>query len=331
MTSKIIRFGIVGTNFITENFLSAGALEKNFSLNAIFSRSEEKAKEFASKYGVENTFTDLEKMANSDLIDAVYIASPNALHCKYSKLFLEHKKHVFCEKPIASNEKEVKEMLEIAKKNNVVLMEGMKTTLLPNFKKIKDNLHKIGKVRRYFASYCQYSSRYDKYKEGIVINAFKPELSNGAVMDIGIYTIYPMVCLFGIPNKIKANAIMLESGVDAQGSAIFDYDDMDGMVIYSKISNSYLPSEIQGEEGSIIIDHINTMENISIMYKDGTTEVISESQEKYDMIYEIQEFIQIINDNLLESNVNSNSNSLETIKILQEIRHQVGVVFPADI
>ena len=96
-------------------------------------------------------------------------------------------------------------------------MEAMKTTLLPNFQVIKENIHRIGKVRRYFTSFCKYSSRYDKYKNGEILNAFKPELSNGALMDIGVYCIEPIINLFGKPKSIKANGFMLESGVDGQG------------------------------------------------------------------------------------------------------------------
>ncbi len=65
-------------------------------------------------------------------------------------------------------------MIEAAQSNKVVFMEALKSTLLPNFKAIQDNLHKLGKIRRYFASYCQYSSRYDAYKQGTVLNAFNP-------------------------------------------------------------------------------------------------------------------------------------------------------------
>ena len=137
---------------------------------------------------------------------------------------------------MASNELEVKAMIDAAKKNNVLLMEAMRLTVLPNFLKVKENLHKIGKVRRYFASYCQYSSRYDKYKEGIVLNAFKRELSNGSLMDIGVYCIHPMINLFGMPNKIVSESMLLESGVDGQGSALFSYEGASGVVMYSKIS-----------------------------------------------------------------------------------------------
>ncbi|AGX44158.1 Gfo/Idh/MocA family protein [Clostridium saccharobutylicum] len=331
MRNEKIRFGIIGTSKITDEFLKASKKVKDFNLNAIYSRKEETAKEFALKYEVKNIFTNIEEMAKSDLIDAVYIASPNAFHYEQAKIFLSNKKHVFCEKSMASNSKEIAEMIDIAKKNNVLLMEGMKTTLMPNFLRIKENLYKIGKIRRYFASYCQYSSRYDKYKEGIVLNAFKRELSNGATMDIGVYCIYPMICLFGLPKEIKANNFMLESGVDGQGSAILKYDDMDGIIIYSKIANSYLPSEIQGEDGSIIIDNIHNMSNITIKYRDGKSEVISTEQVEENMMYEIEEFVNLINTNLFESKINSYENSLNTSKVMEEIRKQMGLVYPADL
>lgn len=330
MNKGFVRFGVVGTNNITEWFLNGSKHVEGFVLNAVYSRSEEKAREFGDKYCVKNIFTNLEEMAKSDLIDAVYIASPNALHCEQTVLFLNNKKHVLCEKAFASNGREVDMMIEAAKKNNVLLMEAMKTSTLPNFKIVKDNLHKIGKVRKYFASYCQYSSRYDKYKEGIVLNAFKPELSNGAVMDIGVYCIHPMVNLFGKPKSVKASSILLESGVDGEGNCIFEYDDMVGIIMYSKISNSYMPSEIQGENGAIIIDRINTFENVKIVYKDGREEVLSKSHNEDNMCYEIEEFINLIREGKMESNINPLNVSKCVIEIMEEIRSQVGVKFPSD-
>jgi predicted dehydrogenase len=331
MGEKKVRFGVIGTSNITERFLKAGTSIEEFVLNAVYSRSSEKAEEFASKYEARNIFDSLQDMAKSKLIDAVYIASPNSFHYEQSIIFLKNKKHVFCEKPMASNSMEIADMIKTAKENNVLLMEGMKTTPMPNFQILKDNLYKIGKVRRYFASYCQYSSRYDKYKEGIVLNAFKNELSNGAVMDIGVYCIYPMVSLFGMPKEITANAVMLESGVDGQGAALFKYDEMDAQIMYSKIANSYLPSEIQGEEGSIIIDNIHNMKNITIKYRNGGSEVISNENVQEDMTYEIKEFINLVNNNVFESNINSYENSLNTIKVIEEIRRIIGLVYPADL
>ncbi|ART76598.1 oxidoreductase [Sutcliffiella horikoshii] len=326
----MIRFGVIGTNWITESFINAALESEDFRLTAVYSRKEETAKNFGEKFSVTTTYTDLNEFSRSNEFDAVYIASPNSLHAKQAIACMNQGKHVLCEKPIATNTRELSEMIAAAKRNNVVLMEAMKSTLLPNFLAVKENLHKIGKIRRYVTSYCQYSSRYDKYKEGTVLNAFKPEFSNGALMDIGIYTIYPMVALFGKPKALFAMAHMLESGVDGQGSILFQYDGMDASVAYSKIANSYLPSEIQGEEGTIILDTIHTPEKIRIKYKDGSEEDITVSQKDQSMFYEAEEFIRLIKFGEKESSINSLNTSLQTMELIEEARKQIGLVYPAD-
>ncbi|MEJ9212224.1 Gfo/Idh/MocA family oxidoreductase [Bacillus smithii] len=326
----MIKFAIIGTNWITEEFIKAAKKVPDFSLKAVYSRTDEKAKEFAAKVGAELTFTNLEEMAKSDEIDAVYIASPNSFHAEQAILLMNHGKHVICEKPMASNTIEVQAMIEAAKQNNVVLMEAMKTTLLPNFQAIRKHIHKIGKIRRYFASYCQYSSRYDAYKQGTVLNAFNPKFSNGSLMDLGVYCLYPMVVLFGKPLNVKANSVKLETGVDGEGSVILDYGEMDAVVQYSKISNSYIPAEIQGEEGSIIIDAIHTPQKVEIRYRDGRIEDITETQDHHPMYYEAKEFIELIQNGKQQSEINSHQNSLTTIEIIEKARKQTGIVFPAD-
>ncbi|TCP27778.1 putative dehydrogenase [Scopulibacillus darangshiensis] len=326
----MIRFGVIGTNRITEQFIHHASDLDDFTLSAVYSRTEERAKEFAGKYNCQTTFTDLETMAGSDTIDAVYIASPNSCHAEQAILLMNHGKHVLCEKPIASNTAELDKMIRAAKKNHVVLMEAMKGTVLPSFQSITDNLHKIGKIRRYFASYCQYSSRYDAYKEGTVLNAFNPSFSNGALMDIGIYCIYPMAVLFGEPSHVQANALMLESGVDGEGSILLKYHDMDAIIMYSKITDSYLPTEIQGENGNIIIDKISAPNKVDIRYRDGSTEDMTQHQSNKTMAYEAAEFIKLIKTNQLESRINSHHHSMITMKIMEEVREQTGLTFPAD-
>ena len=327
----MIRFGVVGTNWITERFIEAAKQTEHFQLTAVYSRTEDRAKQFACKFGVERIFTDLKEMARSKEIDAVYIASPNSLHREQSVLFMNHQKHVLCEKPLASNQKEVEQMVEAARKNKVLLMEAMKTTLVPNFQVIQNHLHKLGTVRRYFASYCQYSSRYDQYKLGNVLNAFDPTFSNGSLMDIGIYCIYPLVVLFGKPKEIKATGYKLATGVDAQGSVAFLYDEMEAVIMHSKISNSALPVEIQGENATMIMDKVNTPRKVQINYKDGTIENISVSQQhSNDMFYEIDHFINCIKNGQLESPINSHQHSILTTEILETARKQVGVKYIAD-
>lgn len=328
----MLRFGIVGTNWITERFIQAAEETEHFELKAVYSRTEEKGRAFAEKYSNQPAvFTDLAAMASSDEVDAVYIASPNSMHAEQAILCMKHGKHVLCEKPLASNVKEVQAMLQTAKEHDVLLMEAMKSTLMPNFRVIANNLYKIGRVRRYFASYCQYSSRFDAFKQGTVLNAFNPEFSNGALMDLGIYCIYPMVTLFGKPEQVQASGIMLSSGVDGEGSILMRYPDMDGVVMYSKISDSYAPAEIQGENGTLVIDKINQPYDVKIYYRDGTIEDLRQPQMQESMFYEAREFIELILAGRRDSPVNTLSNSLIVAEIMEEARRQMGLTFPADL
>lgn len=327
----MIRFGIIGTNTITEKFVKAARLAEGVEIAAVYSRTEERANEYADKLGITHRFTSLEAMVQSDVIDAIYVASPNAYHKDHAILGMNHGKHVLCEKPAASNAKELREMIDAAKRNDVLFMEALKSTLMPNFTAIRNNLHKIGRVRRFFASYCQYSSRYDAYKQGTVMNAFRPELSNGSLMDIGVYCVYPAAVLFGKPREVQAEAYMLESGVDGNGSLILKYGELDAVLMYSKISNSYVPSEIQGEEGSIVINHISEPSQVRIHYRDGRVEDVTDAAQIEDnMMYEVQEFVSLLAQGKLESEINSHASSLAAMEVMDEARRQIGLVFPAD-
>ena len=95
-----IRFASIGTGWIAGEFLKGAREVEGLEYTACYSRSQEKGEEFAKQWGAQKVYTDLEAMAEDKEIDAVYIASPNALHYSQSKLFLQHGKHVICEKPI---------------------------------------------------------------------------------------------------------------------------------------------------------------------------------------------------------------------------------------
>lgn len=327
----MVRFGVIGTNWITESFLKAGKKVKDFELTTVYSRKAETAEEFAKKHGAVYTFTDIEQMAASGDIDAVYIASPNALHAGQAKIFMQHGVHVLCEKPLASNTAEVRDLIETAKHHDVLLMEALRSTLLPNFHAVKEHLDEIGTVRRYVAQLCQYSSRYDAYRQGTILNAFNPELSNGATMDIGIYCIYPLVALFGKPKEIKASGTLLESGVDGQATIILTYEEMEAIVYYSKITSSTLPSEIQGEDATIRIDHIGHFEDVKIQYHDSTEKTISGPQDnEHPMFYEVEEFVSLIQSGKRESTINTHELALSVAEIMEKARIQFGLIFPAD-
>jgi len=329
----MIRFATVGTGFITDAFIKGALKTGMMTLAAVHSRSAEKGKELSSKYGEDILcFTDIDELAASDLIDAVYIASPNAMHAPQAKLFLQHGKHVLVEKSAASNSRELSEVIALAEEKGLVFMEAMKSLSMPAYLSLKENLERIGRIRKYVGIYCQYSSRYDRHKSGEYVNTFRKEFSNGSLMDIGIYGIYPLIDLFGVPDSIKAAATILEDGgVDGSGTVLMQYRDMEAVVIHSKISDSKLPSEIQGEKGSILIDRIGSPSEITLVLRDGTKEILSPFTHNEDMYYEAAEFVRTIKSGNSFSAVNSGKLALSVHGVMDEIRKQIGLVFPSDI
>jgi len=324
----MIRFAVVGTNWITERFIDAAHESGKMRLTAIYSRKLEQAQAFGANYPVEHFFDSLEALAQSDVIDAVYIASPNSLHCQQSLLFLSHKKHVICEKPLASNLREVEQLVACAREHQVVLFEAFKSAHLPNFLILQQALPKIGKLRKAFINYCQYSSRYPRYLASENPNTFNPHFSNGSIMDIGYYCVASTVALFGAPQTVLASATLLDTGVDAHGSVCLNYGDFDVVISHSKVSNSDIPSEIQGEEGTLVIEKISEAQGVVLTPRGENSQVLTQPQHINTMLYEAQVFAELVEKRQVEHL--GLENSLIVASLLTEIRRQTGVVFPAD-
>lgn len=328
----MIRFATVGTGFITDKFIEDLKEVKGCTLQAVYSRTEERAKNLADKFapGIA-LYTDLTALAQAPDIDAVYIASPNSLHGPQAKLFLQAGKHVLVEKAAVSNARELEEVLQLAKENNLVFMEAMKSLTMPAYLLLKETLPRIGQIRKFAMTYCQYSSRYDRHKKGEFVNTFQKEFSNGGLLDIGIYGVYPVLDLFGPPLAVKAVATLLpQGGIDGSGTVLFLYPHMEGSVAYSKISQSLVPSEIQGERGSLLIDRIGDPKELTLILRDGTREVLRPDTLPQDMSYEIQEFVSVITEGRPASSVNTWELALRVHQTLDSIRQQIGLTYPAD-
>lgn len=325
-----MNFAVIGTNFISDMFLSGAKHVEDFKLVAVCSGRLENAQKFAEKYDCDYYTDDYKDILNHREIDAVYIATPNALHYEPSMYFLNNKVHVLCEKPLASNITEVNTMIETAQANNVLLMEAIIPVTLPNFYEIKRQLPKLGTIRRALYILGKYSSRYDSYREGVVLNTFKNELSNGSLMDMGVYSVYNVVALFGIPDKIQANAYLLETKVDGIGSMIFSYPEMEAVIMHSKITDTHLKSEIQGEDGNILISGNSTYGKVELALRKEPVVEITVEQEIDHMYYEVQEFVDCIKKGQLESTLVPYQLMRDVHQTMTEIRKLIGVNYPAD-
>ncbi len=325
-----MKFAVIGTNFISHNFMQAAKHLPEFELVAVCSGQLENAKKFAETYQVDYYTDNYQEILTNQAIDAVYIATPNSLHYEPSIYFLKNKVHVLCEKPLASNLTEVNAMIETAQANQVLLMEAIIPVTLTNFFEVKKQLPKLGTIRRALFQLGKYSSRYDSYRDGVILNAFKNELSNGSLMDMGVYSVYNVVALFGVPEKIFANAYLLKTQVDGLGSMIFSYPEMEAVLMHSKITDTHLKSEIQGEDGNLLITGNSSYNKLELALRNQPVADITVKQCEDTMYYELKEFMECIKAGKLESSLVPYQLMRDVHHVMTEIRKLINVSYPAD-
>jgi predicted dehydrogenase len=227
-------------------------------------------------------------------------------------------------------------MAEAARKNKSLLMEAMITTFNPNFRVIVGKIEEIAPVRQYSSYFCQYSSKYEALKKGTVASCFQPRTA-GSLRDIGIYTLYPLLSVFGRPNSIKADLTPYETpeGVtDIHGTMQLHYGDMTASLVFSKVCDSFQPTEIAGENGNLIIDEIRIARKAEIVYhipptsglgpKAGRT-LIHEGLEHDAYYYEMKEFADLVEAGETESKINSLDTSIIAMEIIDEALEQNGL------
>lgn len=264
----MIRLATIGSSAITEKFLSAVKTTERYIHTAVYSRSFETGRAFAEKVGCDTVFTDIEELAKSDIIDAVYIASPNSCHFEQSRIFLEKGKHVICEKPIVTRAEEYTELKRLADSKGLIYMEAIKSIHTASRKAVKETLAKLGNIACARIDFCQLSSRYDSFMNGVKHNIFDMSLHAGTLMDLGVYCVYAAVDFFGVPSSVSATAAYFDNGADKSGYAVLDYGDMQCVLSYSKAGQSAVGSEIVGDKGTLVLESISQYAGVEL-FKDG--------------------------------------------------------------
>ena len=323
-----MKLGSVGTSGICAMFLSAAKKAGGIEYTAAYSRTRETGEAFAAAHGAGTVFTDLAAMAGSSSVDAVYIASPNALHYAQSKLFLENGKHVLCEKPLTTTKAEEEELIALAERNGLVYAEAIMSVHTPAFRLLKDTLPQIGRVRTVNLVFCQRSSRYDAYLAGTLPNIFDPKLHAGCLMDIGVYNVYLAAALFGRPDRIVSDAVFLPTGADASGSTILKYGGMTVNLIYSKVGQNYAQSEIIGDGGTIGIGSISQLTGIDLITKDGRIPLVEAEKTRDEVMgAEAAFFRDTVTGGYNDAYLFARDTSLLVREITDEIRQQNGFPF----
>ncbi len=320
-----LRWGIIGLGNIAHKFVKDLQLVEGAMLTAVASRSIEKSKKFAIQYNVENAFGNYQELMESELVDVIYIATPHSFHASIAIEAMEKGKHILCEKPLGVNLNEVSEMINVAKKNNVFLMEALWTRFNPSIVKIKELLAegKIGAIKYIHADFA--FPALDRAEEGRLLN---PDLAGGSLLDIGIYPIFLSYLLQGKPKAIQAFSKMYKTGIEMQTSMIFDFENAQAMLYSGLNSKSEMKATISGTNGNIFINpKWHETQGYSIEKGGEVTHYDLPTKGK-GFYYEILEVQKCIKANKIESDLWSHQNSKDLISLIDEVRVKAGVIFP---
>lgn len=321
----MMKWGIIAPGTIANAFAKEVKNTKDGVVSAVYGRNEDKTKEFAKKHNIEKHYNNIDEFLNDDNIEAVYIATPHNYHMDYAKKCINAKKHVLCEKPFSYNYRTGKEVLELAKEKNVFIMEALWTLFLPAVNQAKKWIkeYKIGKVKLITANFG-FKSEYN-----INSRLYNPNLAGGALLDVGIYPIlFSNYIANGFPKEIKANAEYTNTNVD--GSDIINLKYEDGILASLTCSiavDTDNTAVIYGDKGKIVIPTF-WMSKEAYLYNEDTNEKYIDEYEEAGYKYEIEEANKCIINKSLESNVASHDFTLGLAKIMDEVRNQIGLVYP---
>ncbi|KAF7653109.1 hypothetical protein LDENG_00087320 [Lucifuga dentata] len=329
------RWGLCGAGKISHDFSVAVKTlpPGDHQVAVIASRSLDRAKEFAQKHGIPKAYGSYEELASDPEIDVVYLGVLHTEHWRVGLLFLQAGKNVLCEKPFAMNSKQVKDLIDASKKNNVFLMEGIWSRCFPVHAEVRRLLEEeaVGEVKlvkAYFGSPQLHIPR-----------SVRKELGGGALLDIGIYCLQFVLMVFNgeRPESIEATGVLHDTGVDESLVVVMKFS-RKRMAFCACSIAVRLPNDafISGTKGSIKVlgpMHCPT----KLVVNDKETEyplpepcLSLNFTNSTGLRYEAEEVRQCLLKGLKQSPLMPLANSALLAEIMDEIRKQVGVVFSQD-
>lgn len=245
------RWAIVGPGGIANGVMPELHLTEGVRVTAVYSRSRERAEEFAARWSIDHAYDDYDALLADPEIDVVYVCTPHTSHFEYSSRALSAGKNVLCEKPLTMNVADAVELQRLAEANRRFLMEAMWTKFNPNVQRalelIRDGA--IGEVRnaRVGMGFPVPPEAPDRF--------FRPELGGGALFDMGIYTVTVAQLFLGEPDGVTSVGRVNNEFVDLYEAAILSYDNGGFAEVSTSIAFSIdANASVGGTAGSLSFD-----------------------------------------------------------------------------
>jgi predicted dehydrogenase len=323
-----VRWAIMGTGGIARAFAHALQATPGAVLAAVGSRSLASAEAFGKDFGAPASYGSYQALADAPDIDIIYIGTPHPMHAENAMLALNGGKAVLCEKPFTMNLREAERVVALAREKNLFLMEAMWTRFMPALAQVRRIIEsgEIGAVNQVHADFG-FSATLDPEHR---VN--KRELGGGALLDLGIYPLSIACALLGPVASVQAQAVLGEGGVDLTTAFTMKHR-IGAMSVCSCTLRARTPSEltVSGTLGNV---RMNTMfhlaKSVTVKLADGTTRTVDTPFLGNGYVHEAIEAGRCLREGLIESEQMTHDETLALMGLLDTIRAQIGLRYPAD-
>jgi predicted dehydrogenase len=326
--SEVVRWGILGTGGIARAFASALMETPGAILAAVGSRSVESAEAFGREFGKPVSYGSYQALADAPDVDIIYIATPHPMHAENAMMALNGGKAVLCEKPFTMNLREAVQVVAMARAKKLFLMEAMWTRFMPALAEVKRIIAsgEIGTVHQVHADFG-FSATLDPEHR---VN--KRELGGGALLDLGIYPLSISCALLGPVSSVQAQAVLSDGGIDLTTGFSMKHES-GALSICSCSLRARTPCEltVSGSLGNVRMNAMfHLAKTVTVKLTDGSTRTIDTPFLGNGYVHEAIEAGRCLRAGLIESPQMMHDDTLALMRLLDTIRRQIGVHYPAD-
>ncbi len=249
-----MRFGIIGCGDIAANSFAPSLLKsEQAELVAVCRRDLDGARAFADRFGGCAAYSSAEELLAEGGVEAVIVSTPTDFHCAYTTLAAQRGVHVLCEKPMAHNRDESRQMVEVCRENDVALGVAYRRRLFPQVLKAKE-LIAAGRIGRVVCVRTHYSGWMGARPGDWRV---RPDIG-GAMMEMAVHRLEVLLNFAAEPVEVSALVETVEHDwpVDDTDAILLKFVDgtigMHSTLLCSSPRRDM--AHIDGTEGRIMID-----------------------------------------------------------------------------
>lgn len=246
-----LRWGVLAPGVIADAWTSTVHAHTDQRVVAVASRDAGRAADFAGRHGIPLAYGAYDQLVADPEVDIVYVSPPHTEHKRLALLAIAAGKHVLIEKPLATSEADAREIFDAATAANVFAMEAMWTRFLPQATIVRRLLDDgvLGQLRLASADFGEVFG-YDPTSR-----AFDPELGGGALLDIGIYSLWWTTFALGSPTGVSVHGSLAPTGVEEQSVVVTTHDPAAiGVAASTMMASTPNLASVTGELGRIEVD-----------------------------------------------------------------------------